>query len=148
MQVLVAEIVDGSRAEGSMLPKEVDLALRFDPIYEPISRRFMENPEEFADAFAKAWYKLLHRDMGPISRYLGPWVPEEQIWQDPVPAASGEPLSDADIAALVDLRRALLANVAATANVGGLVNADADVHAHVGMRRDVAADVDAQAQAG
>ena len=64
-----------------------DLALRMDPIYEPISRRFHENPEEFADAFAKAWFKLTHRDMGPISRYLGPLVPAEpQLWQDPVPA--------------------------------------------------------------
>ena len=63
-----------------------DLALRLDPTYEPISRRFMENPDQLAEAFAKAWYKLLHRDMGPVSRYLGPWVPEPQLWQDPVPA--------------------------------------------------------------
>src|SRR4030042_1584235 len=64
-----------------------DLSLRFDPIYEPISRRFHENPEEFADAFARAWFKLTHRDMGPRSRYLGAEVPaEELIWQDPVPA--------------------------------------------------------------
>ena len=70
-----------------------DLALRFDPIYEPISRRFLENPEEFADAFARAWYKLTHRDMGPIQRYLGPLVPQEELlWQDPLPAATGEPL--------------------------------------------------------
>ena len=63
-----------------------DLALRFDPVYEPISRRFHENPQEFADAFAKAWFKLTHRDMGPVSRYLGPLVPAEpQLWQDPVP---------------------------------------------------------------
>lgn len=78
-----------------------DLALRFDPIYEPISRRFLENPEEFADAFARAWYKLTHRDMGPIQRYLGPLVPQEELlWQDPLPAATGEPLSAADIAEL------------------------------------------------
>jgi catalase-peroxidase len=77
-----------------------DLALRFDPAYEKISRRFLENPDEFALAFAKAWYKLLHRDMGPIERYLGPWVPEPQLWQDPVPAATGTPVSDADVAAL------------------------------------------------
>ncbi|NKQ58178.1 catalase/peroxidase HPI [Amycolatopsis sp. K13G38] len=77
-----------------------DLALRFDPIYEPISRRFMENPDEFALAFAKAWYKLMHRDMGPVSRYLGPWVPEPQLWQDPVPAVEGELVGDADIADL------------------------------------------------
>ena len=77
-----------------------DLALRFDPIYEPISRRFQENPDQLADAFARAWYKLLHRDMGPVSRYLGPWVPEPQLWQDPVPAAEGQPVGDGDVAAL------------------------------------------------
>jgi catalase-peroxidase len=77
-----------------------DLALRLDPIYGPISKRFHENPEEFRLAFAKAWYKLLHRDMGPVSRYLGPWVPEPQLWQDPVPAASGVAIGDADVAAL------------------------------------------------
>jgi len=78
-----------------------DLALRFDPIYEPISRRFHENPDQFADAFARAWYKLTHRDMGPIQRYLGPLVPQEElIWQDPVPAVEGELINDADIAAL------------------------------------------------
>ena len=77
-----------------------DLALRLDPIYEPISRRFMENPDELAEAFAKAWYKLLHRDMGPVSRYLGPWVPEPQLWQDPVPAVDHELVADEDIAAL------------------------------------------------
>ncbi len=77
-----------------------DLALRFDPIYEPIARRFLENPEEFGEAFAKAWYKLLHRDMGPASRYLGPWVPEAQLWQDPVPAVDHELVGDAEIAEL------------------------------------------------
>ncbi|HUM86937.1 MAG TPA: catalase/peroxidase HPI, partial [Actinomycetota bacterium] len=78
-----------------------DLALRMDPIYEPISRRFLENPDEFATAFAKAWFKLTHRDMGPVSRYLGPEVPAEQlIWQDPVPPVTGELIDDADIAAL------------------------------------------------
>ncbi|MEV6604506.1 catalase/peroxidase HPI [Kutzneria sp. NPDC051319] len=78
-----------------------DLALRFDPIYEPISRRFHENPDQFADAFARAWFKLTHRDMGPIQRYLGPLVPQEElIWQDRVPAADGELINDADIAAL------------------------------------------------
>ena len=77
-----------------------DLALRMDPIYGPISRRFLEDPAAFADAYARAWFKLLHRDMGPLSRYLGPWGPEPQLWQDPVPAAS-QPLVDAqDIAAL------------------------------------------------
>ena len=77
-----------------------DLALRFDPAYEKISRRFHQNPQEFADAFARAWFKLTHRDMGPIARYLGPLVPKEpQIWQDPVPKAT-QKLSPKDIAAL------------------------------------------------
>ena len=78
-----------------------DLALRMDPIYEPISRRFMENPAEFADAFARAWYKLTHRDMGPIARYLGPEVPDEVLlWQDPIPAAPQPVITDADVAKL------------------------------------------------
>ncbi|QFG22331.1 catalase/peroxidase HPI [Actinomadura sp. WMMB 499] len=78
-----------------------DLSLRFDPIYEPISRRFLENPDEFADAFARAWFKLTHRDMGPVARYLGPEVPTETlVWQDPVPAVDHELVDAADIAAL------------------------------------------------
>ncbi len=77
-----------------------DLALRTDPAYEKISRRFLEHPDELALAFAKAWYKLLHRDMGPVSRYLGPWVPEPQLWQDPVPAVDHALVDDADVAAL------------------------------------------------
>ncbi|MEO3780663.1 catalase/peroxidase HPI [Micromonospora sp. B11E3] len=78
-----------------------DLALRFDPIYEQISRRFLEHPDEFADAFARAWFKLTHRDMGPIQRYLGPEVPAETLlWQDPVPAVDHELVDAADIAAL------------------------------------------------
>jgi catalase-peroxidase len=78
-----------------------DLALRFDPVYEPISRRFLENPDQFADAFARAWFKLTHRDMGPIQRYLGPLVPQETlIWQDPIPAVSHELIGAAEIAAL------------------------------------------------
>ncbi|GGT31890.1 catalase/peroxidase HPI [Streptomyces chromofuscus] len=78
-----------------------DLSLRFDPIYEPISRRFYENPQEFADAFARAWYKLTHRDMGPKSQYLGPEVPEETLlWQDPLPQAEGEVIGAEEIAAL------------------------------------------------
>ncbi|MCB0518917.1 MAG: catalase/peroxidase HPI [Lewinellaceae bacterium] len=78
-----------------------DLALRMDPIYEPISRHFHENPEEFADAFARAWFKLTHRDMGPVTRYLGPEVPsEELIWQDPVPAVTHKLIDSNDIAAL------------------------------------------------
>ena len=77
-----------------------DLAMRFDPIYGPIAKRFQEDPQYFAEAFAKAWYKLLHRDMGPVSRYLGPWVAEPQLWQDPVPAVDHELIGDDDIAAL------------------------------------------------
>ncbi|GAA2069842.1 catalase/peroxidase HPI [Streptomyces albiaxialis] len=78
-----------------------DLSLRYDPIYEPISRRFYENPEEFADAFARAWFKLTHRDMGPVARYLGPEVPSETlVWQDPLPERTGELIDAADIASL------------------------------------------------
>jgi catalase-peroxidase len=78
-----------------------DLALWFDPAYEKISRRFHENPDQFADAFAKAWYKLTHRDMGPIARYLGPLVPKEELpWQDPIPAVNHELIGEQDIAAL------------------------------------------------
>jgi catalase-peroxidase len=78
-----------------------DLSLRFDPVYEKISRRFYENPQEFAEAFAKAWFKLTHRDMGPISRYLGPEVPKEpQLWQDPVPPVDHELINSKDLAAL------------------------------------------------
>jgi catalase-peroxidase len=77
-----------------------DLALRFDPAYEKVSRRFLEHPDEFALAFAKAWYKLLHRDMGPLTRYLGPWVAEPQLWQDPVPAVDHELIDEADAASL------------------------------------------------
>ena len=78
-----------------------DLSLRFDPIYEKISRRFHQNPQEFADAFARAWFKLTHRDMGPRARYLGPEVPAEAlIWQDPVPAVDHERVGEQDVAAL------------------------------------------------
>jgi catalase-peroxidase len=79
-----------------------DLALRLDPIYGPITKRFHENPGQLAEAFAKAWYKLLHRDMGPLSRYFGPWVPEPQLWQDPVPPVDHELIGEQDIAALKD----------------------------------------------
>jgi catalase-peroxidase len=78
-----------------------DLALRFDPVYEKISRRFFENPDQFADAFARAWFKLTHRDMGPLSRYLGPLVPKEQLlWQDPIPAVDHKLIDEQDIASL------------------------------------------------
>ena len=77
-----------------------DLAMRLDPIYGRITRRWLEHPEELDEAFAKAWYKLLHRDMGPVSRYLGPWVPEPQLWQDPVPKVDHELIDDDDVAVL------------------------------------------------
>ncbi|MDQ3570491.1 MAG: catalase/peroxidase HPI, partial [Actinomycetota bacterium] len=77
-----------------------DLALKVDPIYGPITKRFHENPDQLAEKFAKAWFKLLHRDMGPVSRYLGPWVPEPQLWQDPVPEVDHDLIGDEDIAAL------------------------------------------------
>jgi catalase-peroxidase len=97
----VADIPDAHDPSKKHVPTMLtsDLALRFDPAYEKISRRFHENPDQFADAFARAWFKLTHRDMGPIARYLGKLVPKETlIWQDPVPA--GTKLSDADVAAL------------------------------------------------
>jgi catalase-peroxidase len=96
---LVPDAHDPSEGHFPMMAT-TDLALIADPTYKEISHRFYENPDEFADAFAKAWYKLLHRDMGPISRYLGPWVAEPQLWQDPVPAVDHELIGDADIAAL------------------------------------------------
>ncbi len=96
----VPDAFDPSKKHAPMMTT-ADLALRFDPIYEPISRHFYENPDEFADAFAKAWYKLTHRDMGPLSRYLGPEVPAEpQLWQDPVPDVDHELIDAQDIAAL------------------------------------------------
>ena len=83
-----------------------DLALRMDPIYEPIAKRFHENPDQFADAFARAWYKLTHRDMGPASRLLGPEVPPAQVWQDPVPDVDHPLIGDTEIA---DLKAKILA---------------------------------------
>src|SRR5262249_53624509 len=84
-----------------------DLSLRFDPIYEKISRRFHENPKALADAFARAWFKLTHRDMGPVARYLGPEVPKEELlWQDPLPKADYKAIDDKDIA---DLKQKILA---------------------------------------
>ena len=78
-----------------------DIALKVDPIYAPIAKRFHEHPDQLADAFAKAWFKLTHRDMGPISRYLGPLVPSEpQLWQDPVPEVDHELIRDEDVAGL------------------------------------------------
>ncbi|MCP9212318.1 catalase/peroxidase HPI [Streptomyces cucumeris] len=98
-----AIIPDAHDASKKRLPMMLttDLSLRFDPVYEQISRRFYENPEQFADAFARAWYKLTHRDMGPVVRYLGAEVPsEELLWQDPLPARTGEAIDAADAAAL------------------------------------------------
>jgi len=97
------DIIPGAHGEPAKKPTMLttDLALRMDPIYEPIARRFHEHPEEFADAFARAWFKLTHRDMGPIQRYLGPEVPSEQLlWQDPIPMPTGEPIGEAEIATL------------------------------------------------
>jgi catalase-peroxidase len=97
----VPDAHDPSKRHAPMM-LTTDLALRMDPAYRPIAKRFHENPDQLAEAFAKAWYKLLHRDMGPVSRYLGPWVPEPQLWQDPVPAVDHELVDDADIAELKD----------------------------------------------
>ena len=99
-QGTVPDAHDPSKRHAPMM-LTTDLALLADPAYKEISSRFHENPDELADAFARAWYKLLHRDMGPVARYLGPWVPEEQLpFQDPVPAAAHRPVDGADIAAL------------------------------------------------
>ncbi len=97
---MVVDAHDPSKKVRPMMTT-ADLSLKFDPIYEPISRRYLQNPEEFADAFARAWFKLTHRDMGPRSRYLGPEVPaEELIWQDPMPAVDHALIDAKDIAAL------------------------------------------------
>jgi catalase-peroxidase len=90
---------DRSKRQTTMM-LTTDLALKVDPIYGPISKRFHEHPDQLEDAFRKAWYKLLHRDMGPVSRFLGPWVPEPQLWQDPVPAVDHQLIDEKDISAL------------------------------------------------
>ncbi|MBT8164649.1 MAG: catalase/peroxidase HPI [Acidimicrobiia bacterium] len=91
---------DASKTQAPMMTT-ADMAMITDPAYREISQRFYENPDQLADAFARAWYKLLHRDMGPATRYLGPWVPDEElIWQDPVPTVAAEVIDDTDIAAL------------------------------------------------
>jgi catalase-peroxidase len=105
-----ADIPDAHDKSKKHLPTMLttDLALRFDPAYEKISRRFYEHPDQFADAFARAWYKLTHRDMGPVQRHLGPLVPKETlIWQDPIPAAAQPAIGDKDIA---DLKSKILAS--------------------------------------
>ena len=104
---MVVDAHDPSKKHRPMMTT-ADLSLKFDPIFEPIARRYQQNPEEFADAFARAWFKLTHRDMGPRSRYLGPEVPaEELIWQDPVPTVDHELINAQDIA---DLKGKLLAS--------------------------------------
>ncbi len=104
---MVADAHDPKKKHRPMMTT-ADLSLKFDPIYAPIARRYLANPKEFADAFARAWFKLTHRDMGPRSRYLGPEVPaEELIWQDPVPAADHKPITAKDIA---DLKGKILAS--------------------------------------
>ena len=104
-QNTVPDAHDPSKRHAPMM-LTTDLALKLDPVYAPICKRFHEHPDVLADAFAKAWYKLLHRDMGPVSRYLGPWVAEPQLWQDPVPAVEHELIDEADVSAL---KRTLLA---------------------------------------
>jgi catalase-peroxidase len=109
-----------------------DLALRFDPVYEPISRRFHENPQELADAFAKAWFKLTHRDMGPIARYLGPLVPAEpQLWQDPVPAVTHELIGAAEVGTL---KNAILASDLSVAELVGTAWAAASTFRYTDRR--------------
>ncbi|MFJ8013693.1 catalase/peroxidase HPI [Streptomyces sp. NPDC096339] len=105
-QGTVPDAHDPSKRHAPMM-LTTDLSLKLDPVYGPISKGFHENPDRLADAFAKAWYKLLHRDMGPLSRYLGPWIPEPQPWQDPVPAVDHQLVGDREVA---DLKARILAS--------------------------------------
>lgn len=105
-QGTVPDAHDPSKRHAPMM-LTTDLSLKLDPVYAPIAKSFHENPAKLADAFAKAWYKLLHRDMGPISRYLGPWIPAPQLWQDPVPEVDHALVGDAEIA---DLKARILAS--------------------------------------
>jgi catalase-peroxidase len=98
-QGTVPDAHDPSKRHAPMM-LTTDLSLKLDPVYAPIAKAFHENPDRLADAFARAWYKLLHRDMGPLTRYLGPWVAEPQLWQDPVPEVDHQLVSDEDVAAL------------------------------------------------
>ncbi|MFE0652011.1 catalase/peroxidase HPI [Streptomyces sp. NPDC059534] len=98
-QGTVPDAHDPSKRHAPMM-LTTDLSLKLDPVYAPLAKSFHENPDKLADTFARAWYKLLHRDMGPLSRYLGPWIPEPQLWQDPVPDVDHPLVGDADIAAL------------------------------------------------
>ncbi|MFF4428213.1 catalase/peroxidase HPI [Streptomyces sp. NPDC001513] len=105
-QGTVPDAHDPSKRHAPMM-LTTDLSLKLDPVYAPIAKAFHENPDRLAEAFGKAWYKLLHRDMGPLSRYLGPWIPEPQLWQDPVPAVDHALVGDAEIA---DLKARILAS--------------------------------------
>jgi catalase-peroxidase len=97
-EAIIPDPFGGAPRKPTMLV--TDVSMRVDPIYGPITRRWLDHPEEMNAAVAKAWYKLLHRDMGPVSRFLGPWVAEPQLWQDPVPAVEGELIDESDIASL------------------------------------------------
>jgi catalase-peroxidase len=98
-QGTVPDAHDKSKRHAPMM-LTTDLSLKMDPVYAPITKRFYENPDQLADAYARAWFKLLHRDMGPLARYLGPWIPEPQLWQDPLPAVDHELVGEQDVAVL------------------------------------------------
>ena len=129
-QNTVPDAHDPDRRHAPMM-LTTDLALRMDPVYEPIARRFYENPDELAKAFAKAWYKLLHRDMGPITRYLGPWVAEPQLWQDPVPDVDHDLVDEADVA---DLKAKLLDSGLSVSQLASTAWASAASYRHTDMR--------------
>ncbi len=112
-QGTVEDAFDASKRHAPIM-LTTDIALKVDPIYAPIAKRFHEQPDQLAEAFAKAWYKLLHRDMGPVTRYLGPWVPEPQLWQDPVPAVDHPLIGDPDVA---DLKAKVLASGLSTSQL-------------------------------
>ena len=119
---MVVDAHDPSKKRRPMMTT-ADLSLRYDPIYEPIARHYQQNPEEFADAFARAWFKLTHRDMGPRSRYLGPEVPaEDLIWQDPVPAVDHVLIDEQDI---TDLKGKILASGLSVSQLVGVTWASA-----------------------
>ncbi len=130
-QDIVPDAHDPSKRHAPMMAT-TDIAMIVDPVYKEISQRFFENPDQFADAFARAWFKLLHRDMGPIVNYLGPWVPsEELIWQDPVPAVTHELVADADITAL---KAKILGAGLSISQLVSTAWASASTHRHTDMR--------------
>ncbi len=130
-QDTVPDAHDPSKRHAPMM-LTTDLALRLDPVYGPISKRYHENPEEFADAFARAWYKLTHRDMGPVTRYLGPLVPAEpQLWQDPVPPVEHALIGDADVA---ELKRTILASGLSVRELVATAGASAATYRGTDMR--------------